>query len=308
MKLQRHEAADAMPAMTDNEFEELCRSVREHYLPTDPIVMLDGKVLDGWHRYKACVLMKVEPRFVEFAEVAGGMTPSQFVLAKGVTRRHIEWKRRLQLVEKILPQIRKEAEERELAGKADPGPNLGQGRTRETVAELLGVSPNTADAVVKVVENADPAVAKAMAAGDVAPSDAAKVADLPKKKQRKLVKRKAKGEIKTLSEGAKSLEELIAEEEAAMPDEEEATLEEELALAGKQIEHYCRQVVKLAGVMPKILKDEESLANSALAQVKAGMSTARLAKPVLCPKCEGSGCKTCHSRGMITDYRKRNIL
>lgn len=62
-KYENHEAADAFPMMDAKRFEELKASIAERGL-RHPITLCDGKILDGRNRYKACVELGVEPRFV----------------------------------------------------------------------------------------------------------------------------------------------------------------------------------------------------------------------------------------------------
>jgi ParB/Sulfiredoxin domain len=53
------------------EFGELVQDIREHGL-LQPIVLCDGKILDGRNRYRACQHAGIEPRFEEW----GGESPT----------------------------------------------------------------------------------------------------------------------------------------------------------------------------------------------------------------------------------------
>lgn len=77
------------------------------------------------------------------------------------------------------------------------------GRSDEIAAEKVGFKKTTYRDATKVVENAAPEIIDAMDKGEVSISDAAKVAELPKKKQRKALDRVQKGEAKTLDKAAK---------------------------------------------------------------------------------------------------------
>jgi ParB-like chromosome segregation protein Spo0J len=61
-----HPAAALFPLMDVDgpEFGELVRDVQEHGL-VQPIVLHEGKILDGRNRYRACQHAGVEPRFEE---------------------------------------------------------------------------------------------------------------------------------------------------------------------------------------------------------------------------------------------------
>ena len=85
-ELEFHPAADLFPLMEVGgpEFGELVADIREHGL-LNPIVLHDGKVLDGRNRYRACRHGGVEPRFVEW----DGESPTAHVLSLNLHRRHL---------------------------------------------------------------------------------------------------------------------------------------------------------------------------------------------------------------------------
>src|SRR2546428_14034708 len=53
----------------------------------EEIILHEGKVLDGWHRYLACRVKQVPPRLRDYAGECG--CPLHFVLAKNIDRRHL---------------------------------------------------------------------------------------------------------------------------------------------------------------------------------------------------------------------------
>ena len=48
-----HKSARLLPDMSETEFQELCRDIEALGLQM-PIALLDGQIIDGRHRYKAC--------------------------------------------------------------------------------------------------------------------------------------------------------------------------------------------------------------------------------------------------------------
>lgn len=73
-ELQAHELADIFPMMDSNAFALLISDVRENGLE-EPIVLLDGKILDGRNRYKA--MLRVDPSF------SPSRNPKNFIEYKG---------------------------------------------------------------------------------------------------------------------------------------------------------------------------------------------------------------------------------
>lgn len=84
-KLQFHELANVYRLMDDNELAELSADIKENGL-LEPIVLYEGKILDGRNRALACEKAGVKPETVEWDGEGG--TPEAFVLSKH-TRRNV---------------------------------------------------------------------------------------------------------------------------------------------------------------------------------------------------------------------------
>ena len=67
--MKQHPLSAAFPAMDAEEFSELVEDVRKNGLRT-PILIMDGMVLDGWHRYTACRAAGMTPRTLAAFSVA----------------------------------------------------------------------------------------------------------------------------------------------------------------------------------------------------------------------------------------------
>ena len=61
-RLPKHPYAEVFPPLTAAEFDALCRAILLRGLH-EPIVMHEGKILDGRHRYLACLAKRVSPRY-----------------------------------------------------------------------------------------------------------------------------------------------------------------------------------------------------------------------------------------------------
>ena len=65
--MQRHTLSALFQDMDPAEFRDLVESVKKHGL-REPITVFQGEILDGWHRYQACLETGVEPVFRELGE------------------------------------------------------------------------------------------------------------------------------------------------------------------------------------------------------------------------------------------------
>jgi ParB-like chromosome segregation protein Spo0J len=153
-----------LPRMSDEEFEELKASIRaegQHY----PIVANeDLEVLDGHHRFRACVELGIEPDF-EVRKFEDKLLEKKFVIEANLRRRHLT---NFQLVELAVPLLEIEkalAKKRQVeGGKAGREMQLGlvpadakpvsKGKAAAVVAKKAGVSTRTFERGKKILEKA----------------------------------------------------------------------------------------------------------------------------------------------------------
>jgi hypothetical protein len=92
-----HPLADIFPLLDGEAQVALAGDIRTNGL-REPIVLHEGKILDGRNRYEACLLAEVAPRFVDY----DGDDPRAFVISMNVHRRHLDQQQKRDLVEKLL--------------------------------------------------------------------------------------------------------------------------------------------------------------------------------------------------------------
>lgn len=173
MNLEDHPLAAIFPLFDPPDLAALADDIEANGL-RDPIWLLDGKILDGRNRYRACVSKDIDPRTEHYK----GKDPLGFVLSKNLHRRHLNESQRAMVAANI--------------AKWKLGDNQTTGsaslQTRSEAASLMNVSERSVASAAKVKEKGIPELQAAVVSGTASVSAAAAVADLPKKEQKAAVK------------------------------------------------------------------------------------------------------------------------
>lgn len=152
-----HPLADLFPLIEGQEFEELVSSIKAHGL-REPITLLDGAILDGRNRHRACEAAGIEPRFVNF----DGDDPHAFVVDMNMHRRHLTIGQRAMIAARMAnlsvgnPKLRMKDPIVEIS-TIEP--------TVEKAAQMLGVDRSTVFAAKKVLKDGTPEEIKAVETG-----------------------------------------------------------------------------------------------------------------------------------------------
>ena len=88
-----------LPKMSDEEFAELKASIQSEGQHYPIIVNEDLEVLDGHHRFRACMELGIEPDF-EVRKFDDKLVEKKFVIEANLRRRHLN---NFQLVELAVP-------------------------------------------------------------------------------------------------------------------------------------------------------------------------------------------------------------
>jgi phage N-6-adenine-methyltransferase len=188
--ISSHPAAELFPFMSDEELAELAADIRAHGL-LEPIVLLDGLVLDGRNRLRACEAAGVQPRFVEWD---GSGDPVEWVISKNLKRRHLDTSQRSIVAARKLEYYRAQAKERQ--GKrtdlvADMPPSSTPAdeprKARDEAARDFNVSPRTVENAATVIERGVPELVAAVERGELAVTAAAEATQFEAEDQRRVV-------------------------------------------------------------------------------------------------------------------------
>lgn len=181
-KRKFHPLANAFPLIEGADFDALCQDVKARGLQ-HKIILLDGMILDGRNRYRACLDARVKPQFETFA----GKDPLAFVISENLRRRHLDTGQRAMVAAKL--------EGFSHGGKrTDPALVATIGRLK--AADMLNVSRESIARAAVVRDHGSANLNDAVSRGAVAVSTGAHLATLPAAEQDQIV---AKGEKEILA-------------------------------------------------------------------------------------------------------------
>jgi len=181
--LEPHPLAELIPEMSDEEYAALRDDIEARGL-VEPILLLDDKILDGRHRYRACAELGIEPKFARYVDG----DPIGRVISANLRRRHLSTGQLAALAASLEPAIAAEARKhrdehaallRSMGAhvdadsveantdsvEADPPQRAPQ--SRERAAALVGTS-GRAVSTYKRIEREAPELARQVRAGDMA--------------------------------------------------------------------------------------------------------------------------------------------
>jgi ParB-like chromosome segregation protein Spo0J len=197
--------------MSDEQFRALVDDIDMNGVRS-PILIYQGKIIDGWHRYKACLELNVKKmRMADW----DGEDPVAFVLSQNLHRRHLNPSQRSFIFAEL-------AEWSESAGRPSKSLQVAA-MTLEKAAELTQVSMTTMKAA-KAAINAEPEVQEAVKQGRMSVTEAAKLS-----KQDPETQKKAAKEPKEKKQSKAPRQEMVPLEEYQMLETNYIALSEELA-------------------------------------------------------------------------------
>jgi N6-adenosine-specific RNA methylase IME4 len=173
MTIAFHPLADIFPLLEGAEFEELVADIRTQGLH-EPIVLHEGKILDGRNRFRASRKAGVVPRF----ETYSGSDPLGYVISLNLKRRHLDESQRAMVAAKL-------ASLKLGANQHSEGLPIGR------ASELLNVGERSVARAREVQEHGAPELVRAVEQGNVSVSAAADVASCSLEEQQELVARGA---------------------------------------------------------------------------------------------------------------------
>lgn len=171
-QLEIHPIANLFPEMSEFQFEELKKDIKQHGLKM-PILTYGGKVVDGRHRLRACTVLGIEAKYAEL-EAANDKSAEQSVISINLQRRHLTDGQRAIFAARLTNSLL--GTNQHTAGAV----------SQKQVAEELGISVDSVQRGKKVLNHGVPELIAAVSDGKIDITNAAKIAQLAKVDQSQL--------------------------------------------------------------------------------------------------------------------------
>lgn len=170
MNLEFHEIANLFPLIEGDEFEELVEDIDLNGMQ-QPILMFEGKILDGRNRYRAACRIAEErnepEHYYYFCDEYTGDDPQGLVLSLNLHRRHLSESQRAMVAAELL----------------DGNENL---REVDIIKEQ-DLSRTTVHRAKKVIRKGIEKLKQKVKNGDLNVTTASRISDEPKNKQAKII-------------------------------------------------------------------------------------------------------------------------
>jgi len=191
-----HDVATMFPPMTEEEFQLLVEDIRHHWLQ-EPLWRYQGQIIDGFHRYRACRALGIEPAYQEW-DGMGSLV--HFVASRNLHRRHLTSTQRAIVALEIEHQLGIEARRNQSLSGGDkrallenfPKALVYPLHAAERAAAVVGTNHHYVTDAKKVVRKA-PELKEQMKRGELGIADAKMLSVLPEKQRANALQMKAEG-------------------------------------------------------------------------------------------------------------------
>jgi ParB-like chromosome segregation protein Spo0J len=177
MKYQFHPVAEVFPLMNDEELDQLAEDIKL-FGQREPILLFENQIVDGRNRYLACEQRGITPIVVEYAGSAEELI--QLAISLNLRRRHLSEAQRAMAAGQ-LANMRK--------GERTDLPSIEGRLSQSAAAEMLNVSVSSVERAVKIQKNGVIELIEQVESDEISLTEAAKIAEMPRGKQIRLLKR-----------------------------------------------------------------------------------------------------------------------
>ncbi len=286
---QDHPLSSVLPLMGQMEIRELAADIQLNG-QLAPITLLDGKILDGRNRYRACQFVGIEPKFRDFN---GEGDPIDFILSVNVKRRHLTASQKAMVIAKIsqLPRGNPKLVKSAKTPTNSKSPQNGElGKTAAQAAKEIGVGHTTVEEAKKVLREG------------------------------------SKDTIKQVERGEKSVATAVKEIKKAKPEKTSELDKTGYPIPDSILEDWQRAetrgrgwLSKLSQIRSELRSDFEekdiivaAITNTVLADLNNAYSSLKCVVPyAVCTSCQGhqrKKCGLCKGRGFLDDFAWKSFV
>lgn len=194
--------------MSADDFQALTDSV-EAIGVQNPITLMDGMVIDGWHRYQAATALGMTCPMVELGDV----DPRDFVMAQNKARRHITQAQLIAAASAVY-------QWRDVGRPGNTALSAELKVSSKDVADKTGASVRSVEQYRAVEKSGSPEVLQAIKRGELGLPKAVAIAKLPQAEQAAAISKPApkaqpapEADNHELAEAALAINELASENE-----------------------------------------------------------------------------------------------
>lgn len=181
--LEFHDYAQLFPLIIGDDYEALLEDIDTNGQHA-PIVLHEGKILDGRNRYRVCKDLLLEPNTEKYT----GDDALSYVLSLNLYRRQLSVAQRALIAAELSSLRARSSMTDDLEKSADQEYDAAK-MAIEEAAKVLGISPRSVSSACKVVRDGTKELLDAVKSGKVSVSAAEQVAKLEKKTQQELCSR-----------------------------------------------------------------------------------------------------------------------
>ena len=188
-----HPVASLFPRMIISEFKRLKADIKRNG-QIEPIVLYKGKIIDGVHRYKACMELDRKPKTRTWN---GKGSLLSYIISLNLNRRHLSISQKAMIADNARPMIARESKQRQKTSTGGKNPQLvakipqaEAGKTRDKLGRIFGISGKLVDDA-RTIKKGSSKLAKSVLQGTINISQAKRTLMQQKlKKKLKLPTRK----------------------------------------------------------------------------------------------------------------------
>ena len=167
------EFARLIPPLAKDERERLEDSIKKEGC-TDPLTVWNGTIIDGHNRYSICTALGIPFSYEEKEDLPDRNSVKAWIIERQLARRNLTPYQKTQLALAFEPVLKEQAKGRQ-GKRNDLLPNIvknssqssEEGKTRNTLSNISGVSHDTIRKVKKIDEAADDEMKQKLQSGEM---------------------------------------------------------------------------------------------------------------------------------------------